>query len=113
LRYLADAPTTDWRIWTDDFRRRMLDILVHDIFPYVKLVQTSEDLGKYGYMGLVLRSFGYGDEHDAKHVVFRLKYWFSISAYMKIKIGMLRKNVIGECKKLIVGMMSKPAMPAL
>jgi hypothetical protein len=107
LKYLADVPTTDWRQWTDDFRAAMFDILVQEIFPYVKFVQSAEDLGEYGYMGMVFRSLGYGDEDDAKHVVFRLKHWMSISAYIKIKIGMLRNNIIGDCKKIIAGTESK------
>jgi hypothetical protein len=103
LKYLADVPTTDWRQWTDDFKARMLEILVNDIFPYVKFVVSPEDIGKHGYMGLVFRKLGYGEENNVKHEVFRLRNWFSIAAYTKKKIGMLRNNVIADCKKMLAG----------
>jgi hypothetical protein len=98
--FWEDYPIASYTEWTQDFKKTVHDVLVSKVFPYVKFVQSTDDLKETGCMAHIFDLLGHAGS-DSADKFFRCKYWTSIAEYTKQKIGMMRNNVIGDCRKIL------------
>jgi hypothetical protein len=98
--FWEDYPIVDYTQWTQDFKKTVHDVLVAKVFPYVKFVQSTDHLKETGCMAHIFEHLGHAGSDSADRF-FRCKYWTSIAEYTKQKIGMMRNNVIGDCRRII------------